>query len=161
MRKIEEMLTDEAAIEAGFQWELGEVSYQPDKNSRQKVTLGDGPHVKVVDVEKFEAEFPGVILAALNGTSIKVQCQGVTRRAFLSAKREGGRKPTDDEMRPDVLRSLRGMKSRATVVVQNVTKYVYGGVEYDTAEEAQAAEIAFLVDMGVDAATAREKVLNR
>lgn len=161
MRKIEEMLTAEGAAEAGFEWQSGEVNYQPDKNSRQKVSLGDAPFAKVVDVEKFEENFPGVILAALDGTSIKVQCQGVTRRAILASKREGGKRPNDAEMRPDVLRSLRGMKSRTTVVVQNVTKYVYGGVEYDTIEEAQAAEIATLVDLGVDAAIARQKVLSR
>lgn len=161
MRKIEEMLNAEGAQAAGFVWESGEVQYQPSKTDRQKVSLGNAPHVKVVDVKRFEEEFPGVILASLNGTSIKVQCQGVTRRELLSVKANGGKRPDDETMRPDVLRSLRGMKSRGTVIVKTVEKFIYGGQEYDTAEEAQAAEIAFLVDMGVDATTAREKVLTR
>ena len=161
MRKIEEMLDDEGASAAGFEWQSGEVSYQPDKNSRQKVSLGDAPFCKVVDVAKFEENFPGVILASLDGTSIKVQCQGVTRRAILFTKRVGGKRPRDAQMRPDVLRSLRGMKSRTTVVVQSITKYVYGGVEFATLEEAQAAEIATLIDLGVDPVLAREKVLSR
>lgn len=161
MRKIEEMLNDEGAASAGFSWESGEVSHQPDKSSRQKVSLGNAPHVKVLDVKRFEEEFPGVILASLNGTSVKVQCQGVTRRRLLAVRANGGKRPTDADMRPDVLASLRGMKSRGTVVVRTVEKFIYGGIEYETAEEAQAAEIATLIDLGVDPVLAREKVLNR
>jgi hypothetical protein len=107
-------LTDLLAsgTDAGFEWDEGEVKYDPHKD-RQLVSLGNAPHVKVTDVSKFEAAFPGVILGALNGTSIKVACQAVTRRALLR-----NRKVTVDEMKVGVLNALRGIKNRGGVVIQ-------------------------------------------
>lgn len=155
MLNIETLLDD--GSEAGFVWESGEVQYEPTKG--QKVSLGEAPHVRVTDVSLFEDNFPGVILASLNGTSIKVMCQGVTRRRLKNVKAGGGKRPTDAEMRPDVLNALRGTKNRATVIEREVEVFVYGGQTFATLEEAQAAEIATLVDLGVPADKARAKVL--
>lgn len=115
--KITDLLGDENTDAlAGFIWETGEVQYQPTKQG-SKVSLGDAPHVKVTNVERFEAMFPGIILAALNGTSIKVACQAVTRRMKLKDRQSAW-----DSMRVAVLNSLRGIKNRASVVVKTVIK---------------------------------------
>ena len=135
--------------DAGFAWDKGEVSYEPTKG--QKVLLAkDAPHVKVIDVEKFEAAFPGVILAALNGTSIKVACQAVTRRALLRAKQPGVKPPTDDEMRLAVLNSLRGIKNRSTVIVRR--EYAAFGQTFATLDEAKDYAREQLLGKGYDEA---------
>jgi hypothetical protein len=135
--------------DAGFTWELGEVQYEPTKGT--KVSLGDAPHTKVTDVTKFEATFPGVIIAALNGTSIKVACQAVTRRMKLK-----NRQVTENDMRAAVINSLRGIKNRATVVTQRV--FVWGGKEYATQLEAETAMREALEAKGLDADTIEEIV---
>jgi hypothetical protein len=120
------LVNDGAA--AGFIWETGEVQYQPTAKGA-KISLGDAPHVKVVDVPLFEAAFPGVILTALNGTSIKVACQAVTRRMKLK-----NRQVSDADMAAAVLNSLRGIKNRASVV--HTQSFVFGGKEFATRQEA-------------------------
>ena len=139
--KTTDLIQDDNAAGAGFSWELGEVQYEPTKGT--KVSLGDAPHTKVTDVSLFEATFPGVILAALNGTSIKVACQAVTRRMLLK-----NRQTTEAEMRAAVINSLRGIKNRATVVTQKV--YVWGGVEYASKDAAEGAMRAALLEKGMD-----------
>lgn len=141
---VSDLLKDENTEAAGFVWEIGEVQYDPHKN-RQKVSLGDAPHVKVIDVSKFEEQFPGVILAALNGTSIKVACQAVTRRALLR-----DRKAAWTDMQTGVLNSLRGIKSRVAVTVRTEVKYVVGGEVFDTLEDAQEHGRNILASKGLD-----------
>lgn len=140
-------LTDliQDGTDAGFTWELGEVQYEPSKG--HKVSLGDAPHTKVTDVSKFEAAFPGVILAALNGTSIKVACQAVTRRMKLK-----NRQVTEQEMRAAVVNSLRGIKNRATVV----TTFVAFGKKFATEAEALEFGREFLRSKGLDEETVEE-----
>jgi hypothetical protein len=128
--------------ECGFTWELGEVAFQPE-NQGAKVSLGDAPFTKVVDVALFEKQFPGVILAALNGTSIKVFCQGVTRRMKLR-----DRAVSEAEMQKAVLDALRGVRSRGGSTVR--FKYVVGGKSFDTIEAAQAHGREVLVSKGLD-----------
>jgi len=145
---ITDMIQDESQ-DAGFTWEQGEVQYEPTKGT--KVSLGDAPHTKVTDVPKFEATFPGVILNSLNGTSIKVACQAVTRRMKLK-----NRQVSESEMRAAVINSLRGIKNRATVVTQRV--YVWGGKEFATQELAEAGMREALEAKGLDADTIEEIV---
>ena len=129
--------------EAGFVWEEGEVQYEPDGDSKTKVSLGVAPHTRVVDVAKFEENFPGVILAALNGTSIKVACQAVTRRALIR-----DRKTTDESMRTAVLNALRGIKNRGAVVVKR--EFIAFGKSFATQELANAFVREFLGAKGLD-----------
>jgi hypothetical protein len=148
-----------SGVDAGFEWLEGKVSYRPNPAVNHKVSLGLAPHVKVIDVVKFEENFPGVILAALNGTSILVQCQGVTRRA-LKAVKAGAKPVTPAELREAVINSLRGMKNRTSIVVRTEKVFTYANVDYSTREEALVAEfadkIASFVDAGLDSAKARE-----
>lgn len=136
-------MLDGDTTEYGFVWESGEISYRPDKGSQTVVSLGDAPYVKVVDVPKFESHFPGVILGAVNTTSIKVLSQAITRRA-----RKANRKVTDAEMRPMVLNGLRGVKNRSSVV--QVRTFIFGGKEFATAEAARTFAIGVLRTKGLD-----------
>lgn len=140
-------LMGDGSVDAGFTWELGEVSYEPTKG--QKVSLGDAPHAKVEDVAKFEDNFPGIILAALNGTSIKVACQAVTRRAILR-----NRQVTETELRSLVLNNLRGIKNRAAVVVKREIK-AFGRI-FASDEEYMTFGLELLTSKGLDEETARE-----
>lgn len=132
----------------GFIWELGEVQYQPTRQGA-KVSLGDAPHVKVTDVTLFEATFPSIILAALNGTSIKVACQAVTRRMKLK-----NRQTSESEMRMAVVNSLRGIKNRGGVVVKTVIK-AFGRI-FESEEAYLEFGREFLGSKGLDVETVEE-----
>ena len=128
-------------LDSGFSWQMGDVAYQPEKGA--KVSLGEAPHAKVEDVVKFEAAFPGVILAALNGTSIKVLCQGVTRRLKLR-----DRKVSDADMQDAVIDALRGVRSRGGSTIR--FKYVVGGKTFDNISDAQDYGREVLASKGLD-----------
>jgi hypothetical protein len=144
---ITDLLQDDNTAAAGFIWESGEVAHEPSR--RNRIVLGNAPHAKVTDVAAFEQQFPGVILKALDGTSIKVLSQAVTRRAWLRAKALG-QKPDWKEMQLGVLRALRGLKARATVVVRNVVKYSVGDELFDDAEAAREYGRDLLAAKGLD-----------
>lgn len=133
---------------AGFVWETGEVQYQPTAKG-SKVSLGDAPHVKVTNVERFESMFPGVILAALNGTSVKVACQAVTRRMKLK-----DRQVAEQTMQVAVLNSLRGIKNRASVVVKTVIR-AFGKV-FESQEDYLTFGRELLSSKGLDDETIAE-----
>lgn len=154
MSNITALISDNSAA-FGFTWEHGPVSHEPAKDGIKVELAKDAPFVKVTDVIAFEDNFPGVILAALNGQSVKVRCQAITRGMYLDARREGGRKPTEEGMREAIVQGLKGMRSRGgvTVVYRDVA-----GNNHATALEAQQASIAIMVENGVDVATAKRIV---
>lgn len=139
--------------EAGFVWESGEVQYRPDPKQSTKVSLGNAPYVRVSEVGKFETYFPGVILQALDGTSILVACQAVTRR-MLKAVRAGAPKPTDEAMRIAVVNALRGIKNRGGVIVKTIIKAF--GKTFESETEYMEFGIALLTGKGLDEETAKE-----
>lgn len=145
------LIRDENAAEAGFEWKSGEVQYRPNPKESTKVSLGNAPYVRCTDVEKFEAYFPGVILQALDGTSILVACQAVTRR-MLKAVRAGAPKPTDEQLRIAVINALRGIKNRGGVVFQ-IRAF---GKTFKTEAEYMEFGTAFLSGKGLDEDTIRE-----
>lgn len=65
------------------------------------------PLVKVTDVEKFESEFPGVILSALDGTSIRVASQRVVRDA---CEKNPSLERQPDELKHRLVQSLKGVR---------------------------------------------------
>lgn len=144
------------AKDAGFVWEYGEVQYRPNPKDSTKVSLGNAPHVKCTDVGLFEANFPGVILAALDGTSILVACQAVTRRR-LRAVKSGAPKPTDDELRTAVINALRGVRNRATVIERD-NWLALDQTSFKTREEAAAHSVQLLIAKGLDEDMANEIV---
>ena len=93
----------------GFEWLSEEVRKDLD-GDRQYVKVGNAvPILKVIDIALFEASFPGVVLASLDGTSIRVTCQGVTRRMVLLT-----RAATTLDMQEAVLKSLHGVRTGST-----------------------------------------------
>jgi hypothetical protein len=145
------LIQDGNAAEAGFEWKSGEVQYRPDPKQSTKVSLGQAPHVRVTDVGKFEAYFPGVILNALDGTSVLVACQAVTRR-MLKAVRAGAPKPTWEQLRIAVINALRGIKNRGGVIVQI---RAFGKV-FKSMDEYMTFGREFLSGKGLDEATVEE-----
>lgn len=92
------------------------------------------PLVKVKDLTKFEANFPGVARAAINGQSVRVGSQRVVREARL-------RNATIklDELKEKLVKWLCGERS-------STAKVVYGGPEnttWATQDEAAAAWAAW------------------
>ena len=101
------MIEDPTAY--GFEWLSEEVRKDLD-GDRQYVKVGNTvPILKVTDIALFEASFPGVVLASLDGTSIRVKCQGVTRRMVLL-----NRSVAIPEMQEAVLKSLHGVRTGST-----------------------------------------------
>lgn len=137
----------------GFEWQFGSVSHEPDDDAKTKVVIREKvPYLFVTDVQKFDAAHPGVIMGCLNGTSIKVISQNTARRIL---QKNG--KATDDTLKTAIYNAVIGVRSRGAVVRE--VKYEFQGVEYATLAESQAAQIAFLIDLGIDPTVAREKVL--
>ena len=101
------MIEDPTAY--GFEWLSEEVRKDLD-GDRQYVKVGNTvPILKVIDIALFEATFPGVVLASLDGTSIRVKCQGVTRRMVLL-----DRSVSTTDMQEAVLKSLHGVRTGAS-----------------------------------------------
>ncbi len=99
----------------GFMWDNGEVGMNrtgegaAHKGSPNYVSLGHVPLAKVTDVVTFEEHFPGVILASLDGSSIRVKVQGVARRM---KQRDHG--VSDEAIMKAEIRALLGIKASAT-----------------------------------------------
>ena len=124
------MIEDPTAY--GFEWLSEEVRKDLD-GDRQYVKVGNAvPILKVIDIALFEATFPGVVLASLDGTSIRVKCQGVTRRMVLL-----NRSVATAEMQEAVLKSLHGVRTGGT----RTTEVHIGpnGERFTNADEAHAA----------------------
>lgn len=126
----------------GFMFQLGALNK---KIEGELTALRAQPILTVVDTAKFEAAFPGVQLKHSNGSSIRVHSQAIGRDA---AWKNSSVKPEDVKLW-NVQQICFG-STASTVNVATVT------VKMTDAEA--AAMVALLVDAGVDAGTALEKV---
>ena len=139
---------------AGFVWNAGPVSYVAAKGQSPVLLSTTAPHLTVTDTQKFGEVFPGVILECLDGTSIKVLSQGVTRRMLRA-----DRKASDRDMKIGVLDAIRGVRRSRPATIIRERVYVVDGVEHTDVAAAQAAQMAYLIDLGVDPAIARQTAL--
>jgi hypothetical protein len=116
MHDITAMMADPEAF--GFKLVMGPIA-----TDHGTTGLGNAPILKLTDVTVFEREFPGRILAAMNGSSFTVISQRVDRE-FLRETRipEGERMAT---LGPKVINAVLGVRSRGTTTVI-VTERVYG-----------------------------------
>ena len=137
--------------EMGFEWAYGPVSKEAGPNRTDRAVIReDAPYVRVTDVVKFETAFPGKILQSLNGTSIKVRCQGVTRPAILK-----DRNVSNDELQTRIINAMKNIRSGGGT--RTVVKFRgLNGQDYASELEMQQANIAHLVDSGVPADIARQ-----
>lgn len=132
MHDITAMMTSPETF--GFQLVMGPIA-----TDHGKTLLGNGPVLKLTDVVLFEREFPGRILAAMNGSSFTVISQRVCRE-FLCDTRipEGERMKT---LGPKVINAVLGVRSRGTTTVI-VTEKVYAlpdGTETKDLDEFKSA----------------------
>jgi hypothetical protein len=139
MDKILEMLNDTSAY--GFTFELGALGKG---TGPDKIMYPAQPLLKVTDVAKFDAAFPGVILAHSDGQSIRVHAQRIAR---------------------DLVEAEHGVKPE-TVKVAEIQSICFGrvasrsGAKVTTVEVAmttaqQAHFLAEMAEMDVDADEAR------
>jgi hypothetical protein len=135
----------------GLRFDAEEVSKQRGDNASDKTVIGIGQIAIVTDLALFEAAMPGVVLGSLNGTSVRVMSQDVSRRSI-----EKGVKGAD-AIQAAVLNRLRGVRNNGggTKIV-TVTKIVHSnplpdGSQYAGTDETEyrALYAAALVDAGV------------
>lgn len=127
--QMAEMVSDDTLEKFGFVWKLGDIGSGgtgPDKR-----ILGQTPYVYIENVRKFDETFPGIAQGAMNGTSIKVTCQDVTRTLM-----EKNQRTPVKEMRTAVINRLRGVKARSTTVVEKRIYLAIDGTEFNSAAEA-------------------------
>ena len=152
--------SDDACTHYGVSWSTETVNREPDGNASAKITATDNAQILAIsDVTNFSANFPNadeILLGIVNGTSLRVMSQDVSRR---------NPKKSRAELRTMILNRLQGVRNAGvrTVVTKIVEKIVkvhslpdgstYAG---DNETEFQAAYLAALVDMGLDPAKARE-----
>ena len=138
----------------GIRFDAEEVSKQRGDNASDKVVIGIGQIAIVTDLALFEAAMPGVVLGSLNGTSVRVLSQDVSRRSI-----EKGVKGAD-AIQAAVLNRLRGVRNNGGGV-RIVEKKIFSnplpdGTQYAGADETEyrALYAAALVDAGVPAEAA-------
>lgn len=130
-----QMSRDTSAIlasptDCGFEFVTGKVSVGGQGDKAEAVFTV--PLVRVIDVEKFEAEFPGVIIAALDGTSIRVASQRICRDA---CEKQPMLERQPDELKLRLVNGLKGVR------VSTPRALVFGGPGgLKFATEAEAAE---------------------
>lgn len=108
--------------------------------AKNDVALRQVPVIEVTDSAKFDALKPGVVLDAINGTSVKVSSQRVSRDYAYDNQRQATDK-RDEAIRQKNVEWILGIKTTRTVEVQ-----VFVGPEgqkFSTIEEAQDAWLAW------------------
>lgn len=125
--EINAILADPQAFGFGWVKQTVRVGGQGDKGT----PFPDTPNLRVTDLAKFDAAFPGVVLASVNGTSLDVMGEGVGRNA-----REKGVRDPNEIKRRIVLRLL-GVRAPATVLI-------YIGPDGERFTDEAAAKAAWL-----------------
>lgn len=134
MHDISAILADTTAH--GFTFAVEEVS---EGEGNDKRPLGQGPILVVTNAELFESEFPGRIVAMLDGSSARVIGQRVVRdawKAYHRPKQGEARppKPEVESLKARVLNAILGVKTRAaTVIERKVYALPDGGTTADEA----------------------------
>lgn len=136
----------------GIKWETESVSRVFGPNQSDKQEVNDAAQIAVMtDVARFDAAFPGYILAMSNGTSLRVKCQSIGRKF-------NGRTEADREAnRAAVMASLKGVRIRATSAPK---RPIPGGEYYHGTNETEYRQLclAAYVDQGFDSAVASKLV---
>lgn len=132
-------------------------------HTEKRLLRKDAPVVKIMDVGKFLATVPDaneILVAAMDGSSIRVQSQRVVRDTLTDAPMT-----TNEALRllvieRIILRNKAPRRAPAPVVVEKPTYVAMDGKSYGTKLEARQANIAVLIDNGMDLATATAMTAN-
>lgn len=129
---IAQILSDTTAC--GFKF----VTENVEKN---KIEMKGAQIPIVTDLEKFVATFgPSLVLAALDGSSLRVSAQRINRDALW-----GKRDTPANELQEAVVAWMLGAKRTRTVSVVEVQVFLdIEGGKHETAEAAKAASLALL-----------------
>lgn len=144
----------ESHEEMGLRFDTEVVSKQRGEHASDRVELGNGQIAIVTDLDKFRTFFgDAVILGILDGTSIRVMSQDVSRRLL----NKGTKKATD--IQAAIVNRLRGVRNSTGGGVRTITKNVYAlpdGSKYEGESEVEYQQqyAAALVDAGVPSAAA-------
>jgi hypothetical protein len=147
-------MTENDYAEMGIRFDTESVSKQRGDHASDRVELGNGQIAIVTDLEKFRTAFTDtVILGILDGTSIRVMSQDVSRRLLNKGTKKA------EDIQAAIINRLRGVRNSSGGSVRTVTKLVYNlpdGSKYegDSEVEYQQAYAAALVDAGVPSAAA-------
>jgi hypothetical protein len=114
---------------------------------RLKRTSGPVPLVVMENIPKFDAAFPGVIEKTENGQSIRVNSQRIVRDAWFDDQDHDTK-----SLQTRLVRWLLGIEQPGRVLTKYRVKIAGEWMEFDSQEEADAAEkelqVATIRDMG-------------
>ena len=135
--------------EMGLRFDTEEVSKQRGDHASDRVVLGNGQIAVVTDLDKFREAFTdSCVLGILDGTSIRVMSQDVSRRLLNKGTKKA------EDIQAAIINRLKGVRNSSGGGVRTVTKTVYNlpdGTKYegDSETEYQQQYAAALVDAGV------------
>lgn len=137
----------------GISWSEEDVSRQQGPHATDRVVIGKAQIPVVSDLDKFRTHFgDSVVLGILDGTSIRVQAQDVSRTGIAKGLKVS-------EIRERMYLRLKGIRNRPLAgEVKTVVKYpLPGGAFYTGTDlvEYQQQYVAALVDLGTPAEVAR------
>src|SRR5436853_7488124 len=99
-------MTENDYAEMGLRFDAEEVSKQHGPNGSDRVSLGNGQIAVVTDLEKFRMAFTdSVVLGILDGTSIRVMSQDVSRRLVGKAQKKA------EDIQAAMINRLRGVRN--------------------------------------------------
>lgn len=136
-------------LEVGFEITRSSVARQAGEHRTDRVTMHRDAFIpRAIDAKLIEASFPGLILAAVNGTSIRVTAQDVSRSGIEHER-------TDGEILTSLYNRLRGIRNGGSRV--SVTKLaLLDGTTFsgDDLENYRRASITAAMRTGLDEETA-------
>lgn len=147
-------MTENDYAEIGLRFDTETVSKQRGDHASDRVELGNGQIAVVTDLDKFRAAFKDeCVLGILDGTSIRVMSQDVSRRLLNKGTKKA------DEIQAAIINRLKGVRNSSGGGVRTVTKNVYAlpdGSKYEGESEVEYQQqyAAALVDAGVPSAAA-------
>lgn len=147
-------MTENDYAEMGLRFDMEVVSKQRGDHASDRVEIGNAQIAVVTDLEKFRTAFSdATVLGILDGTSIRVMSQDVSRRSL-----EKGVKAAD-VIQAGIINRLRGVRNSGGTRTITVTKVSYAlpdGTKYEGADETEYQQLfaAALVDAGVPSAAA-------
>lgn len=147
-------MTENDYAEMGLRFDTEVVSKQRGDHASDRVEIGNAQIAVVTDLEKFRTAFSdATVLGILDGTSIRVMSQDVSRRSL----EKGVKSP--DVIQAGIINRLRGVRNSGGTRTITVTKVSYAlpdGTKYEGADETEYQQLfaAALVDAGVPSAAA-------
>lgn len=147
-------MTENDYAEMGLRFDTEEVSKQRGDHASDRVVLGNGQIAVVTDLDKFRTGFgDGCVLGILDGTSIRVMSQDVSRRMLNKGTKDAA------TIQAAIINRLKGVRNSTGGGVRTVKVTVYAlpdGSTYEGDNEVEYQQLfaAALVDAGVPNAAA-------